>query len=341
MAGFAVAGAGLVGVRHLAALRAAGLRVPSVIDPRPDITRIAAAYDVPHYTTLNDGLAQRPEALILATPNAHHREGALAAIAAGVPVLVEKPIATRVDDAREIVVAGEAAGIPVLTGHHRRHLPISAVARAAIAAGDIGRPVAAHAMFWLAKPDSYFETPWRRSKGAGPLFMNAIHDIDLLRFLLGDIASARAVSGNQVRGHEIEDTCAALLTFENGVLGTLQCSDAVVAPWSYEFTAHDNAAYSPTDQNALWIGGTHGSLALPRGDLWHDGGRRDWWAPIQRVNVLRDGGDPLVAQLLNFRDVIKGVAEPVCSAREGMKSLAALLAIASAAETDSVEVPQT
>ena len=265
----------------------------------------------------------------------------MACIAAGVPVLIEKPITTALDEAIRINDAADAAGVPVLTGHHRRHLPVSRAAKERIDSGALGTLVAAHAMFWLAKPDHYFETAWRRSTAAGPVFVNLIHDIDLLRYLLGEVASVQAVQTCRVRGRDNEDACAAVLTFASGLLCTVQAADAIVAPWSFEFTAHDNPAYPPTDQNALWIGGTLASLALPRGEEWSDGGRRDWWQPIARTTLLRGGDDPLVAQLRNFAAVIRGNEAPVCSGREGMKSLAAVLAIKQAAASGAKVAPAT
>ncbi|NRG18208.1 Gfo/Idh/MocA family oxidoreductase [Rhizobiales bacterium] len=340
MNGIAVAGAGMIGKRHLAALRIAGLPVHSVIDPDPATAAIAAEFGVPHYESLDKGLEAKPAGVVVATPNVLHPEGAMACISAQVPVLIEKPITTELADAVRIVEAGEAANVPVLTGQHRRHLPVVRAAKERIDAGALGTLVAAHAMFWISKPDDYFETPWRRSKGAGPILMNAIHDLDLLRYLLGEVESVRAVQTNRIRNHEIEDACAALLTFESGVICTLQISDAVVSPWSFELTAHDNPAYPPTDQNALFIGGTHGSLSLPRGEEWSDGGKRDWWQPIARTTLLRGGDDPLVAQLENFTAVIRGEEAPVCSGREGMKSLAALVALRDAAQSGKTEVPE-
>lgn len=336
----AVAGVGQIGLRHLDMLVQAGLAIHSVIDPDPGAAEVAARLGVPWHETLADALAARPEGVILATPNPLHVEGALACIAAGVPVLVEKPLTTDLAGARAIVEAGEAAGVPVLTGHHRRHMPVIAAAKARIEAGALGRIVAVHGMFWLCKPDSYFQTPWRRQKGAGPLYMNLIHDIDLMRHLVGEIATVRAVSANHVRGHEIEDAAAVLATFANGAVGTFTVSDAVVAPWSWELTAGDNEAYPPTAENAYFIGGTQGSLALPGGAEWSDQGRRDWFAPIARTTLLRGGADPLLAQVRNFAAVIRGTAPPVVTGREGMRSLAALLAVRRAIETGNTEVPE-
>ena len=336
----AVAGAGMIGRRHLAALRIAGVPIHSVIDPAPEAAAVAAEFGVPHHATLAAGLAAAPRGVYLATPNHLHVDGALACIAAGVPVLVEKPIATDLAGARAIVAAGETANVPVLTGHHRRHMPVIAAARERIDSGALGRIVAVHGMFWLAKPDSYFETPWRRQPGAGPIFMNLIHDIDLLRHLVGEIASVRAVTSNLARGHQIEDAAAVLISFDNGALGSFSVSDAVVAPWSWELTAHDNPAYPPTSENAYWIGGTHGSIALPQGEEWSDGGARDWWQPIGRTTLVRGNADPLVAQAMNFAAVIRGTARPVVTGREGMTSLAALMAVRRAAETGNIEVPE-
>jgi len=339
MSGIAVAGVGLIGRRHLAAIRQAGLQIHSVVDPAPHAADIARKLGVAHFGNLQDALAAGPDGVIIATPNQVHGDGALACIAASTPVLIEKPITTDLDVAIRIVEAAESAGVPVLVGHHRRHLPVVRVAKDRIDAGALGTLVAAHAMFWLAKPDRYFDAGWHREKGAGPTFLNLIHDIDLLRYLLGDVAAVRAVEMNRIRGNPVEDACAAIITFESGVIGTVNVSDAIVAPWSFELTAHDNPAYPPTDQNALWIGGTLGSLALPRGEEWSDGGKRDWWQPIHRTSLPRGAADPLVAQIENFDAVMAGKSAPLCSGREGMKSLATLIAIKTAALTGETVVP--
>jgi predicted dehydrogenase len=78
----------------------------------------------------------------VATPNRAHADGRLECVAAGVPVIVEKPIADTVDSATRLVEAGERAGVPVLTGHHRNYSPIMAKAREIMRSGRLGRIVA-------------------------------------------------------------------------------------------------------------------------------------------------------------------------------------------------------
>ena len=339
----AVAGAGLIGRRHVEVLQSSPkTRLASIIDPAPEARALAAQRGVAWFGSLSQALSNDvPEGVILATPNQHHSEGALACIAAGVPVLVEKPIATDVDQARRLVTAGERAGVAVLIGHHRRHNPLVAAALARIKAADLGRIVAVHGMFWVAKPDAYFDVGWRSEPGGGPVYLNLIHDIDLMRCLVGEITSVRAIESNSVRGKAVEDTAALLITFDNGALGTFSVSDAIVSPWSWELTARENPAYPATGESCLWIGGTRGALTLPDAVLWSDGQRCDWWQAISRSSspMSHQGSDPLLAQVENFAEVIRGLSHPVVSGREGLRTLAVIEAVKRAAASGEVEIP--
>lgn len=342
MTRIAVAGAGLIGKRHAAALAAAaGAELACLIDPASGAAEVAAEHGVALYPSLDAALEKdRPEGVILATPNALHKAGALACIAAGLPVLVEKPLATTLDDARAIVEAGEASGVPVLTGHHRRHNPLIAAARAHIEAGTLGRIVAVHAMFWLEKPAPYFDTQWRREAGAGPVYLNLSHDIDLMRHLVGDVVTVQAVESHSVRGNAVEDAAAILLTFANGALGTVSITDAVPAPWSWELASGENPAYPPTRETCYWIGGTKGALDLPGLGHWAHPGDTGWMTPLARTQLLREQADPLVRQAENFAAAIRGEAQPVVSAREGFRTLAVIEAVKRAAATGRKEEPE-
>ena len=116
----------------------------------------------------------------------------LACIARKIPIIVEKPVADSVAEALELVEAGERANVAILTGHHRRHNPIMRKAAEIIAGGGIGRVVAANGLWLSHKPKDYFNVTWRREAGGGPILINAIHDIDCLRMLCGDVESVSA-----------------------------------------------------------------------------------------------------------------------------------------------------
>lgn len=337
----AVVGAGLIGRRHLDAIAASDTaRIAAIADPAAGAAALAGSLGVPHFATLAELIAAaRPDGVILATPNRMHAEGARTAIAAGLPVLVEKPLVDDIDDGLALLDAAERAGVPVLTGHHRRHNALVAAARASVDAGDLGRIVALHAHCWLMKPDDYF-TPWRRAPGAGPVLINLIHDIDLARHFAGDIVAVQAMTGH-ARGLAVEDTAVVTVRFAAGALGTLTVSDTVAAPWSWELTAGENPAYPQTGAPSLFIGGTAGSLEIPAAALWHYAETPSWWSPISRTSLVTGPHrDPLVAQIDNFAAVITGSAAPLVSGRDGLEALAVVDAIHRSALSGRTEVPR-
>jgi predicted dehydrogenase len=196
------------------------------------------------------------------------------------------------------------------------------------------------ACLWLShKPDAYFEIAWRREAGGGPVLINAIHEIDSLRMLCGEIDSVHAATAGGVRDFPVEDTAAAVLRFASGALGTLTLSDAVSAPWSWEWNAQENPFYPHEPQSSLLITGTQGALTMPGLEhWWHEPGQ-GWGDPLTRRRVPITLGDSYVEQMRNFAAVIRGEAEPVVSGLEGARTLAATLAIKeSAARNAAVAV---
>ncbi len=329
----AVMGAGLIGIRHVQHVRHEA-RLAAVIDPWDGARKIAADNGVPYYKSLADMLAtDRPDGVIVATPNQVHVENALECIDAGIAALVEKPIADDVAGAQRIVNRADAAGVPLLVGHHRRHNPLIQEAKRIIDDGEIGKVHAAQATCWFYKPDDYFDVAWRREKGAGPVFLNLIHDVDLLRYLCGDVISVSAHQSNAYRGNAVEETAGILLLFESGAIGTVSVSDAVSSPWSWEMTAGENPAYPRTDESCYMIGGSKGSVSIPDLGVWQYKGNPSWWEPISRTSVPLNIVDPLAAQIRHFSDVSLGRAQPLVSGREGLETLRVITAVKEAAET--------
>lgn len=329
----AVIGAGLMGRRHMAAIeRCPGARLAAVVDPLLEAAPAGAAL----HRDLGALLAGPApvDGVIIATPNGLHGTQGLACVAAGAPMLVEKPIADTAAGAEELVAAAEAASVPVLVGHHRRHNPLIAAAKAAIERGEIGRIRAAEASFWLYKPDDYFSAAWRTEPGAGPIFINLIHDIDLMLHLVGPAVSVQAAEASVARGFAVEDTAAAILGFQNGALGVVTISDAVVAPWSWEMTAGENPAYPETGQACYRIGGDQGSLSIPDGAIWSQEPPQSWWRPIARRQIASPPApDPIDLQLAHFLDVIRGRAAPLVTGRDGLAALRVVEAIKRASTT--------
>jgi predicted dehydrogenase len=339
----ALIGAGMIAPAHLkGAASAAAVSVCAIADPSAAAKALAERAGLPWFVDHHALLGRaRPDATIVATPNALHVPVALDCIAAGVPVLVEKPIADTVDEARRLTTAADAAGLPVLVGHHRRHNPIIRRARQLLRDGALGRLVSATVMATMLKPDAYFDTAWRRDPaGGGPVLINLIHEIDLLRFLYGEISVVEALTSNAVRGFAVEDTAAILLRFANGALGTIMLSDTAASPWSWDLASGENPAFFRPDVETHFLCGTDGALTLPKLNHWRYPGARGWTEPIEARSVLPAPGDPYAEQLRHFAAVVRGEEAPVISGIDATRTLQATHAVHTAARTNQpVTVP--
>jgi predicted dehydrogenase len=338
----AVVGAGVIGLAHIAVLQQSPTcTLSAIVDPQASAHIHAAAAGVALYASLAELFtADKPDAVILATPNHLHVAQALEGIRAGVAVLLEKPIAPTVAEGENLVHAVEESGARLLIGHHRAHSPILAKAREVIQQGALGRIVAVTGSATFYKPDSYFaDSPWRSQPGGGPILLNLIHEIHNLRLLCGEIAAVQAIASNAIRGFAVEDTVAINLRFASGALGTFMLSDTAASARSWEQTSQENKAYSNSDDEDCYvISGTNGSLAVPtmRLKTYPRLQDRSWWHPFEVSVVDMQRGDPLKHQIEHFGAVARGEVEPLVSARDGLTNLRVTEAIAAAALSGSL-----
>jgi predicted dehydrogenase len=343
----AVAGAGQIGKRHVEMIvKSAQCALSALVDPFPAAAEYARLQGVPLYTSLAELFAKdRPDGVILATPNQMHVDQALECIAAKVPVLVEKPVAHTLAAGIRLCEAAEAARVPVLVGHHRRHSSIMAKAVEVIASGALGKIVAVmgSVLFYKADNEGYFEGAyaWRREPGGGPILLNMIHEVGNLRSLCGEIVAVQAFTSNATRNHAVEDTAAIALRFASGALGTVILSDTAASDRSWEHTSGEDPRYAKahTDEDDCYlVAGTFGSLAIPTMRLERYGSAADqsWHKSLDKSVIALEVVDPLERQIAHFADVIRGKAEPLVNARDGLQNLRVVDAIVEAAKSGRV-----
>jgi predicted dehydrogenase len=338
----AVAGAGYIGQAHMGAAQASNtVTLSAIVDPSPAAAATAKKAGVPLYGSLAELFAKdKPDGVVLATPNQLHVQHALQCIEAGLPQLLEKPIAPTRAEGERLVEAVEETGAKILIGHHRAHSPIMAKAKQVVDSGVLGRMVAVIGSATFLKPDHYYvDAPWRKELGAGPILLNMIHEVHNLRMLCGDIVAVQAIASHAVRGFPVEDTVAINLRFANGALGTFLLSDTAACPKSWEQTSQENKAYpSYDDEDCYTITGTNGCLSIPtmRIKTYPRPEDRSWWKPFEVgiVGMVRD--DPIRHQMEHFGAVVRGEAVPIVSALDGLKNLRITEAIVEAARTGSV-----
>ncbi len=277
------------------------------------------------------------DGVIVAAPNQLHLEIGRFFAEGGVHLLVEKPIADTRSAGRELCAAAERNGVHLLVGHHRRHHSLVRAAKRAVAE-DLGTLVATNTMVTMRKPDSYYEVEWRRAEGAGPLLVNLIHEVDLLRAVCGEIESVQAASAKVGRGFAFDDTATILLHFANGALGTMVISESTPSPWSWEASVSDGMGHHNAGQDHGRFVGTRASLSFPSLTLWEYGDDADagWYSPLhaRRLDVARN--NPYVEQIEHLAEVIRGAADPIASGLDGLRSLCVVDAVIEAATTGAV-----
>ena len=165
------------------------------------------------------------------TPHPTHEDIVTRAAANGVNVLCEKPIAIDLGAAARMVTAAEAAGVRLGVIFQRRFWPAAQRIRRAIDDGTLGQPFLGHASVLLHRdPQYYTATPWRgkwATDGGGVLMTQAVHNIDLLQWFMGEAVEVSAAHSTIVQPIEVEDTAVATIRFAGGGLATLAASTAL------------------------------------------------------------------------------------------------------------------
>ena len=181
---------------------------------------------------------------------------------------------------------------------------------------------------------------WHRLDSAGPVFINLIHDIDILHYLFGPIIRVFAEKTLSQRGHPAEEGAAITLRFANGLVGTFILSDAVVSPHNFESGTGENPTIPKEGLDCYRVFGSKGSLSFPDMTRWVYSDRSSWTEQLvsERIDVpnLRK---PFELQFEHFARVIKGEEAPSCTGSDGLRAVAVCQAIKrSMAEQAPIEV---
>ncbi len=327
-------GAGLMGVRHMKAMEEVPeIALVAIADPSPIAVKVGAPQNIPIYPDAGAMLARCVlDAVIIATPTERHHQDIMMALEARQTVLVEKPITATLAEADEVNGFAEQKGCHVLVGHQRRYYPCAAEAREIIAQGRIGKLMGVTGQWTTRKDEDYYSAAWRRDVKAGPILTNLIHEIDLIRFICGDIATVSAEVTHHDQEFDKEDAVAISMKFVNSAVGTFLLSDRTPTPWTWEMALGESVRFPKTGQNAIRFLGTKGALDFPNLTLWsHANNDGDWHDEITAERIKTPFVDAYIAQCRHLCAIVRGTETPIIDARNGSKSLAATLAVASSA----------
>lgn len=229
----AVVGCGDVSTIHLQAIeRLEGIDLVAVCDPDEDrAAATAGRHDVPAFASHQQMLsAVRPDVVHVCTPHDQHVPVAVDCLEAGVGVLIEKPLAHTVAEGRRLVAAArQHPGVTAGVCLQNRYNPDVQAARALLRSGELGAVRGGSAtLLWHREPAYYRARPWRgraRESGGGVLINQAIHTLDLLQWLLGDVVLVHGRTGRHrpegIGGVDVEDTAQVILEHAGGARSVL------------------------------------------------------------------------------------------------------------------------
>ncbi len=250
---FGILGCGVIGRVHAeSVLQLDGAALGGVADVRPESAEaFARAYNTVAYPSYEEMLKSGAiDAVCICTPSGLHAEEALAALRAGVHVILEKPMAITIEDAERLVAAArESRQILSVISQHRFRPDVKRLKKL-IDAGAFGKIIFCdlYMKFWR-DPSYYTSNPWRGTHamdGGGALMNQGIHGIDLIRYFMGESKLLRGRVKTQYHSIEVEDSAAALLEFDCGALGVIEASTATY----------------PGDSRRIEIRGTEGYAIL-------------------------------------------------------------------------------
>ncbi|KAF2733036.1 NAD(P)-binding protein [Polyplosphaeria fusca] len=331
---FAIVGTGLIGPRHAeAVVKNPDTDLACIVDPNPAAEAVAQQLGCPLFASVEKMLASRykPDAALVCTPNHTHVTISKELIEGGVHVLCEKPISVDAASGRELVIHPKQ----ILVGHHRRFNRYVVTTKRLLP--SLGKIIAVNGLWTINKPPQYFDPPteWRRSATAGPIFINLIHEIDILHYLIGPIVRVYAEQTESQRNYAAEEGAAITLRFANGVVGTFVLSDAVVSPYSFEGGTGENPTIPKTGEAFYKIFGSEGSLSVPDMTRWSYRGNEKSWNEHLTSETLSvpDMKVPFELQIDHFVRVIKGQEAPSCSGIEGLRAVLVCEAIRNSMRT--------
>lgn len=227
-------GCGRIAKRHADLLgngQISGARLSAVCDIVPDrADAYGAQFNVPSFHHIDEFLNHRGiDVVAVLTPSGMHPEHAIMAAQAGKHVVVEKPMALRLDDADAMIHACDDAGVKLfVVKQNRFNVPVRKL-REALDAGRFGKLILGTVRVRWCRDQAYYDQdPWRGTWqfDGGVLTNQASHHVDLLEWMMGDVESVHARSTVALAHIETEDTAIATLKFCNGALGIIEATTA-------------------------------------------------------------------------------------------------------------------
>jgi len=332
---YCLIGCGRVSPEHIRAAKQNNLEIVGLCDVSPENLAENLGReqldDVPVYENYRDMLRHaRPELCAIATPSGYHAQMALDCLEAGAHVIVEKPIAISLKDARAIQEAAKRTGLTVCNNLQNRFNPAVQALRKAVEAGRFGHLYSASMQLrWHRGDDYYSSAAWRgtRALDGGCMMNQGIHGIDLVNWMLGcSPKRVTALTATMARNIECEDLGLALVEYP-GALASIECTTLRYPGMDEEILEFSG------DLGVVRLGGTAGHVV----ETWRfEGASADEEAVMRRLHATNPGSVYGHGHSLLYADVLRAIAEnrpPLSDAIAGTGALSIILGAYESART--------
>ncbi|MGO2539752.1 MAG: Gfo/Idh/MocA family protein [Specibacter sp.] len=288
----AIIGCGDVATVHFEAVSAIeGTELVAVCDTDPGrLVAASEARGVPGYSDLVRMLEEaRPDVVHVCTPHNQHADPAIAALERGINVISEKPLASTMADGERLAAAATSSSARIgICFQNRYNQAVQAMAQR-LAAGEFGAVLGGSGtVLWSRTAEYYENRPWRGSwaGGGGGLMMNqAIHTLDLLQWMMGEVTAVKGHAATHALGGtiDVEDTAELVLTHANGARSVFYATlaNSVNAPVTVDIVAEKATLHLRGD---LTIAHSDGSVEVVEERRAASGGR-DYWGVSHQLYI--------------------------------------------------------
>lgn len=272
--------------------------------------------------------------VIICTPHPFHLDPCVEAAKAGAHILVEKPLASTLEDCDTMIEACKAHNVKLGVISQRRWYPPVWRMKEAIAAGKIGKPVIGTVSMLGWRDRAYYEADaWRGTwdmEGGGVLVNQAPHQLDIFLWYMGEIDELVAIRENVNHPYiEVEDTALAILRFKSGAIGNIIVSNSQKPGIHAKIHVHGENGASvgvQTEGGAMFIAGMSGITEPPEHDIWTVPGETQLMVKWNEEDAKQfNETDPLVyyfkCQIEDFRDAVKANREPLVNGLDGRRTV--------------------
>ncbi len=332
-----LAGTGSIARYHLNAYKSHPdkLKLTAVCDIRPEaMEKYAGDAGVTDcYGSFEEMLEKADiDAVDICTIHDQHEAQVVAAAAAGRQIFLEKPMGINLQQCRNMVAAAEKAGVTFMVGHDLRYMPHTIAIKQCLESGELG-PVRLTRCVLIPNMDmgggGYLLGNWLndpKRAGGGMMISGMIHQIDLMRYYVGEIVSVNAVN-RSIRRPDVEEYACVTLEYENGAIGDiLVIGSSTRSPVGCQYTLFgDEGTIMSTQAEDRAYQFSHGMIASRR--RGNQGASFNEFAPIEPVYGPYPGDDPFTNELLHFYDCCRAGKEPLTCGRDNLNTIRVVFGI--------------